>query len=294
MSYALRNSLVLVVLLIVAWSVGGYWIRVRQSARIEVLARREKDLKSELDNINSVLAIYDTTRMALDRLKARWQARRQVVPASDGASQTLAYLNGLSKLKNAAVSFNFQYEGRKDEANYSTHQYALEGDGRFRNLYTFLWQLEHGRRFYTVDHLSISREDPAASSGRGNRLSFRMVFRSFFEPESRVEEAPLSTELLAPDRLAGDPFRPLITKSIARNREGLFEADGSRLRGLAGDKAYLVDREGRMHLLKQGDRVHLGRLSKIDVERKRVEFTLNEGGILRRHTLRMEINAAKP
>jgi len=48
---------------------------------------------------------------------------------------------------------------------------------------------------------------------------------------------------------------------------------------------YLVDRSGEMHVLRRGDPVFLGRLTKIDMTRSRVEFELNRGGIWGRHTL---------
>ena len=223
-------------------------------------------------------------------------ARTQVVPASDDPAQTLSYLYGLTKQPKASVSFNFQYEGRSDETDYSANQYRLEGEGPFENLYAFLWHLENGRRFCGVEHLEIEeyRDLDARAQADRKLVKFQMVLRAYFAPQSQVEDLPSARAHARPEALAGDPFRALIALTVPENRLGLFEVAGARLRGLTAELAFLVDREGQVHLLREGDAVYLGRLARIDMDRNRVEFLLDEGGIWKRHTLQVEVPSPKP
>lgn len=296
MSYALRNTLIFVVLLVATVALGGYWVRMRQPARMEALRARETSLKVDLDNVNAVLAIYDTTLSQLEGLKARWIARTQIVPVSDDPAQTLSYLYGLTKQPKASVSFNFQYEGRSDETDYSANQYRLEGEAPFENLYAFLWRLENGRRFCGVDHLEIEayKDLDAGVQAAREWVKFRVVLQAYFAPQSQVEDLPSARAQPRPESLAGDPFRPLIAQTVPENRLGLFEVTGARLRGLTARLAFLVDRKDQVHLLREGDAVYLGRLARIDMDRNRVEFLLDEGGIWKRRTLQVEVPSPKP
>ena len=61
MSYALRNSLIIGVLLLFVVGLGFYWVGVRQTGKIEALQTQRGELEYQLEIINSVLAIYDST-----------------------------------------------------------------------------------------------------------------------------------------------------------------------------------------------------------------------------------------
>lgn len=289
MSYALRNSIILAVLLVVVSAVGVYWIWLRQDDEKKVLQERREELKGELEIINSVLAIYDAAQEQLDRYKTRWQNRGQIVPGSDDPAATLAYLYDLMELRNVSVNFDFFAKGRVDEEGHSFNMYALEGEGKFENLYGFIWHLEHGRRFHAVDHVQMDHRE-GELSGKRDWVKFKMVFRTYFEPGSRVEGLQPLEMPARPPLLAHSPFRPLITQALPRNNLGLFETDGAQLQGLGKDLAYLVDRQGQMHLLREGDRVFMGRLAKIDLEGNQVEFVLNKGGIWERLKLKVGID----
>ena len=294
MSYALRNSLVIAVLLIFVLAIGIYAVEVRLVAHIDELQSRAAQLKVDLENINAVLAIYDSTLAELNRLKTRWQARTQIVPADDDPARTLAYLYEL--LQPLAVNFDFLYKGLTEKANHNVNTYALQGEGRFEDIYTFIWQLEHGRNFHTVDQLQLQYGEPLGEkrTATWHWIDFKVVFRMYFAPDSRVEDLPPLQEGLRPDPVARNPFRPLITKTLPKNRLGLFEVDGARLRGLAHNLAYLVDNKGQMHLLREGDRVFLGEVAKIDIGRNQMEFLMNRGGIWERIALSAATDTPQP
>ena len=290
MSYSLRNSIAIGVALLVVLGLGGYWATVRQAARIETLETAEEDLMADVRRIDAVLSIYDSTSADLDRLRSRWAARTQVVPTSDTPAQSLAYLNELVARAGSAMDFGFAFKGRRDEPTYSMNLYGLEGEARFKTFYTFLWHLEHGKRFYAVDHLQVTYREPQAREARWQWVRFKLALRSYFEPESRIEDLPASSELTCPDRELHNPFRPIITQTLPENRLGLLDVERARLQGLTKELAFLTGQDGETVLLRQGDRVFMGRLSSIDMDRNRVEFVLNKGGLWERLALTVEID----
>ena len=164
----------------------------------------------------------------------------------------------------------------------------VRGDS-LSEFYAFIWYLERGHRFYTVDHLEIDYRERDVKSPHWDWVHFKMLFRAYFEPRSRIEDLPPVQTSARPLAKLRNPFRPLITATLPENRLGLFEVDGARLKGLAHNLAYLVDRTGEASVLREGDRVFLGKLSKIDIDANRVEFVLNKGGIWERLRLHVEI-----
>jgi Tfp pilus assembly protein PilO len=287
LSYALRNSIVFVILLVVVSAVGFYWVGMRGAGQVKALVESQKELRIDLDNINSALSVYDTTRAQLSRLKMRWQARSQTVPATDTPARTLTYIDQFLAAAEARVNFDFIFTERVDKEDYSYNTYALQGKGRFEDIYALVWYLEHGQRFYTADGLQLEYVEPASTrrSARWDWVSFKMIIRAYFEPESRVEDLPPLLEFRRPEHRPHNLFRPLITRSLPSNRQGLFDVEGATLSALTEEVAYVVDRKGKMQVLRKGDRVFMGRLTRIDMGRGRVEFELNRGGIWGRHTL---------
>jgi hypothetical protein len=291
-SYALRNSLFTAALLLLVIGAGIYWVGVRKVEHLKALQATYAEARAELETANSVLAIHDSTQAELDALKERWRTQDQIVPASDSPDQTLAYLDELQKLAGRRLDFDFLFKVREDDEQYSTNIYGIQGKGRFASLYAFLWYLEHGHSFYTVDRLQLTFREPDSGVQSGDWLwiQFRMVVRAYFQPESRVEDLPPLGDEPVRESLALDSFRPLITRTLPRNTDGLLVIEGAVLKGLTHDTAYMGDGEGGLHVLRKGDRIYLGWLDKIDILRNRAEFLMNRGGIWERLWLSVELS----
>lgn len=76
-----------------------------------------------------------------------------------------------------------------------------------------------------------------------------------------------------------DPFKPLILSQLPPNLEGLLNVDQAKLVALTNKSAFIIDQKGEMKEMKVGSKVYLGYLSKIDLNRGKVIFELNKGGI---------------
>ena len=295
MTYAQRNSLILGGLLAVLLLTGFYHTEIRQRDLLARLTSREARLIEELSRKAEIVSSYDAVREELDQLETRWHSERQVIPAEDSPAKTLSYLYALQAQAHAQVPFDFHYAGRKDGQGYGANRYELTGKASFEDLYTFLWQIEHGRRFYMVDHLQIVYNEPdtAVYTKDWARVDFRVSLQSAFDPESRIRDGRTPAGRGEPSPLAGNPFAPMITRSLPENRAGLPDVDHLRLVAVAHDVAFLANSrsaaQAGMRAMRAGDRVHLGRLSRIDIANNRVVFDLNKGGIFERRTLEVSM-----
>jgi hypothetical protein len=294
-SYALRNTFILIALLAVVLGCGLYWVGVHQAGKIKKLQARKAELAIELEEVSGVFSDYQSASEKLDQMKVRWGSQKQIIPPVDTPDKALSYLDGRLKRAGGKVNFDFLYKGRRDEAKYSANVYALEGEGRFQNLFSFLWYLENGSRFFTVDRLQIDQWDPGPETrgDRWNWVRFRVIFRAYFIPQSQVQGLKLTKETGRAAKLKRNLFRPLITEILPENYLGLFDVKGARLKALTHDQAFLEDSRGEIHLLKAGERIYLGRLDKIDILSNRVEFVLDKGGIWERVKLNLDSDSAK-
>ena len=84
-----------------------------------------------------------------------------------------------------------------------------------------------------------------------------------------------------------NPFIPFIYRNLPVNSEGLLEVERATLKGILPDQAFIEDYSGQVYVMKVGDKVYLGYVSKIDAENNEVVFILNKGGIIEKFTLKL-------
>ena len=280
MRYAMRNTLILGVLWILVVITGFLYERHRSKELVR-LKHQDQQATAKLGEISAYLAIYDGVKETLARLQERWQNRSRFLMTEDSPGQTFSYLNEILDFPEASITFDFTFLGRVDSTKYSQNSYALTGEGDFRNLYNFIWYIEQGQPFYAISDLEIQGDAglrPPDEDYDGDRVKFDMTLVGCFSPKSQVTENFYIQDMVAP-MPNFNSFRPLIQDVLAPNKSGLFEVEGAILRGLGYQEAFLVDRGGKFHILQEGDRVFHGFLSRVDLDRNRVEFTLDKGGI---------------
>jgi hypothetical protein len=283
-TYALRNSLILGLLLLAEIGCGYYWIEVRQTENLEELEALHSQLRDELEQIEAVMAIYDTTVSRLQAFEGRRQEQHQWLAAQDSPARTLAYLNELSERRGRRLNFDLHFQDQRQAERHIEHVYSLEGQGPFAHFFGFLHDLETGPLFYTADHVEIGMKE-------GAEVEFRMVLRAFSsgEPEPGQGDSTGPGLAAAPHNL----FRPLIARVLPSNDLGLLELDGARLTALTHEAAFLSDRGGQIHQLHPGDPVFLGSLAEIDIRQNQAVFVLNKGGIVQRRTLEVAIHTSQ-
>ena len=305
MSYALRNTLIIGVLLALVLIGGAYWIYFRLPGELAVLKEKEKERKTYLDRLNGVYDDYEIARTKLDSLEKEWRSRTKVVPPDTSPASLFAYLNRLLRLRpeglkpegsdRSDLTFDFAFQRRVSEKDYGYIVCALTGRGSFQDLYNLVWRLENERRLVKIESLKMREEQVMEEEGGKARsmLAFEITLHAYYTSKDvGAERAPITYEMST--SYAGyNPFLPLVTKVLPQKPEGLIdvrEEAAPVLLAMTSDRVYIRDKSGRETALKEGDRVYLGRLTRIYPERGQALFTLNEGGFVRRVMLSMEFS----
>jgi hypothetical protein len=286
LSYALRNSIVLIVLLVIVVGVGGYIYWVQQPAKVEELEARVEVLDREIARIPGLIADYNRLTEQLEDQRRRWETRTKDIPPVDITGETYDYFNRSIDRSGGYVKLDMIYGGVENRDRYSYNTYHLRGEAPFFVFYNFLWYLENGRRLYRINQVNlrgVETRDPVTEIPQ-LLVTFDMQLRGYF---TSVEELFTSTgrRAVRPNTLGYNPFRPLILSEIPPNIDNLIETERSELRAVLPDKAILVDHNGDVRTLRPGDEVYLGYVTKMVPEESKVEFMLNKGGIIERFEL---------
>jgi len=278
-SFAVRNTIVLAILLVLVLIFGGYWTSIRQPNKIRLIEEEIKKVDTELLNSPDLLQQYNVVQTELEALEARWSQRTKDIPAEDITSQTNAYLNGVL-FSSGRVKADVQFIGTKQEQRFGWNTYSLKGEGPFYGIYRFIWSLENGRRLFKLSKLilrqAISR-DPEYDQPYPV-VEYDIEMKAYFTPLTELSSSIAWRDTSIVD-LGHNPFWPLIRPDVPPNVEGLVEVDKAELKAIIPGKAFVSDHKGKVWELSVGDRVYMGYLSKISPEESKVEFVINRGGI---------------
>jgi len=292
MSYALRNTLIIAVLLALVLSGGLYWVRNHLPKRIEALESQKKEREEYLDQLTQIYDLYSTLQSQLDSLRRVRARREKALPSFAPPSALLAYLDRLLRTDRSGLAFTFSFQTSVDRRDYGYTTCQLVGEGPFRDLYRLLWRIEHEQPLVKVTSLRLQRTERISESRKlYGWVSFDLTLEAYYSPKYGVlrEPWPVRSGAEVPDTY--NLFYPLVLPELPPNKEGLPEVEGAQLLAVVGDQVYIKDRKGKLAVLRKGDRVYLGRLVRVDQDR--AVFLLNEGGILRRIVLQMPFSKVR-
>lgn len=290
MSYALRNTVVLAAFLAIIFTVGFYLTKVVQPGERKTLQTEMVSLDKTIAERPGLESQLKDSKQKLAEMKQRYEKRFKVIPANDTTALTYAYLNRVMN-SSGLVKFDMLYQGPTSEKQYGYNTYNLKGETSYSNLYRFIWYLEHARMLYKVEDLTLTgHEIRNDSTGQAELIiPFTMNLRAYYSTAAGVSSGLTGSDPTFNKRVAigVDFLRPLISSEPPPNVKGLVDVQRSELRAVMPDKIFIVDQKGEGHILKVGDEVYLGYLTRIVPSKNEAEFTLNEGGIIQRVDLKV-------
>ena len=290
MSYTLRNSIVLGVLLLVILGAGTYYRGFRLPKKAAVVEEEIRKFDEELQNTPNLVNQFNETNAMLEDTKKRWETRNKDIPPVDVTSQTYAYLSRLIDLS-GDVKLDMLYQGVKQSNRYGYNIYNLKGEASFDDFYTFIWYLENGRRLYKIERLAVRGVEitPKSSEEEGVPrllITYEMTVHAYFSSVPELQSS-LGERSTTPNYVSKDPFAPIISSGIPPNIRSLIEIERSDLKAVIPGKAFVLDQNNVIRTVQEGDEVYLGYVTKIDPEEGRIECTLNKGGIIEKVELRI-------
>jgi hypothetical protein len=289
MSFKLRNTIVLAAVFLLITG-GGlfYWLYMQPKQLKVTVAEIQKIEKELVDFPQTVSQVEDLTNRLADT-KRRYDSRSKEIPPFDITSQTYAYMSkgideaGFSN-DNEFVRFNMIYDGSKNFGAYGYNIYRLtDGQAAFENLYKFIFYLENGSRLYKVAWITLNSEEDVNVETKDTRkyLTFSMELHAYFTGIKELNTS-LAAKSLTFAQSPFDPFDPIILGKISGDAPaGEMDPKDMDLKAILPGKAFVMY-QGELTVLHLGDKVWRGFVSRISPKEGKVEFTLNEGGIVRK------------
>lgn len=285
MSYTLRNTIVLGSILLIILAGGIYFSMFRLPGKLNAIEASIKKIDAELQNTPDLLNQVNVLTTQLENNERQWATRVKAIPPRDVTAETYDYLIRTIDLS-GQVRMDMLYNGVKTADKYGFGIYDLKGNTTFEDFFRFLWFIENGTNLYRIRSLDIRQVWTKSEEAREPVLlvSYSMIIEAYYSSIPELSTATGPREL-QPVRLALNPFFPEILPEIPPNTRDLVEIKRSILKGVIAGRAYVQDHEKRIRELGEGDEIYLGYISKIEPERGRIEYVLNEGGIIDRGEL---------
>ena len=279
MSYKLRNSIALGILLFLIVSVGTYIRAFNQPRKAKAIETEIKKIDEELQNTPNLVNEFNDLSATLTDTQKRWEARNKDIPPVDITSQSYAYFSHLIDLS-GPIKLDMLYTGLQSKGNYGYNVYSLKGEAPFDNFYRFIWYLENDRKLYKISSMNMKGLEVAGNDKEDAQVlvTFDMQVHAYFSLGDRV---------LTPNTLAVDPFAPVISAGVPPNMQGLVEIERSTLKAVIPGKAFVEDQTNMIRTLHEGDEVYLGYVTRLDAETGKIECTLNKGGIIEKVELKI-------
>lgn len=283
MSFKTRNTIVLGIVFLLITGAGLFYYLYLQPKQLEQSMKDIRQMEQELKQMPTLIAEERTLSKAYQETKRRYESRSKEIPTSDMSSQTYAYMSrGIDEAGD--IKFNMRFTGSQDRDLYGINTYELyEGKATFSELYKFVYYLENGRRLYKISSINIDQREGIDEETKGTKrwVTFTMQLQAFYS-KIDVLASSLAARALPIPTLAHNPFDPLIYQIISNEPpEGEINVDALDIKAVLPGKAFALF-GSELIVLHLGDRVWRGSVTKINPAESLVEFTLDEGGVIRR------------
>ena len=295
MSFKIRNTIVLAVVFVIITGGGMfYWMYMQPKqlkAAVKEIARIEKEL---VDLPQTLTAVEDLTNQLADT-KRRYDSRSKEIPAFDISSQTYAYISkgmdeaGVTAENEFVKIGTLTFEGTRNFGSIGYNVYQLtDGEAVFENLYKFVYYLENGSRLYKIAWINLENKEAVNPETKETRkyIVFNMELHAYFTNIKELNSS-LAAKSLTFTQSPFDPFEPIILGAIASEAPtGELDVNKFDVKAILPGKA-IVMYNGDLMVMHLGDKVWRGFVSRISPGENKVEFTLNEGGIVKKVTKTM-------
>ena len=227
MSYKIRNSIALGILLFLILAVGTYIRAFNLPRKIKQIQTTIKKIDDELQNTPNLVNQFNDLSMTLNDTQKRWSARNKIIPASDVTSQSYTYFSHLIDLS-GPIRLDVAYTGNQNKGNYGFNTYSLKGEATFDNFYRFLWYLENDRRLYKISTMTLRGVEVAPTDKKAGEVlvTFDMSVQAYYSSVTELSSSLIERDL-NPNPLYVDPFTPGISSGIPPNLRALVEIERS-------------------------------------------------------------------
>ncbi len=289
MSYIIRNSVALGVVLVIILAVGVFVTTFQLPKKSKSLEVEIKKIELDLQNTPDLANNYNVAVAQLEESKKRWETRNKDVPSKDITGETYGYFNRIIDVS-GEVKMDMSFVGPRDFGRYGYDVYSLKGESSFDNLFKFIWNTENGRRLFKISNLDLrGYESKSKETGETKILTlFDMELQAFYSTIPELNTAPAQRDV-PQVTLTSNPFFPLIFREIPPPQADEIEIERSILNAVIPGKAFIIDQKQKSRTLEVGDKIYLGYVTRIIPDLGKVECLLNKGGVAERYELTIRV-----
>ncbi len=288
MSFAVRNTIALVIILLILGGAGWGWLKLTYGDTLEKLEETLIKREARLDELEIILADYDYMKESLDQIMRRQKYYPKVLLPDETVHETYRYLESIAS-RRASFDYEYKLSGISEEGDVLFANYQLKGQGSYRNINKFVHYLENSKPLYKIESLNLSR--PAGSQSASGNIDVTLKFKGIFSVGENLENLEDEDMYVLKDAVYStryNPFKPFVLNILPPNTENLLVVERARVIAILKGLAYIQHQQGDMLTMRVGDRVYLGILEKIDLKKGEVVFAMNRGGIFDRVILKLE------
>jgi len=288
MSSKVKNTIIIVIILIGIVLGGGFYNFVYQKGKISEKQKKIKDLKLyQLDTeaLNQQLVFLKKRVAELDSVLAN---RKYNIPYNFSQAGFFDFVNQVSFNFSPYSYVNIEFNEIEPSTNYNIYHYSLSGTAEFNDLVKLVYAIEESKQLKKISDLDLTNNVKVEPDGTPHYLvNFKFKTNVYYSSDDRFYVKDFHENPIIPNP-AYDFFIPLIRNEIPPNKDKLLDVQSAHLLALIPDGAFLADASGNTYLLWEGDQVYLGYLTNINYQNNEVNFVLNKGGIIENISLQLE------
>lgn len=281
MSYGLRNTLILLVVLALCVGAGWSYIYFIQEPEIEQLETQVEETRQELREKQEIANQYPILLNQHEEATEYINNFDKALYASSDEDYVFDFLNKINR-GSSYTDFTFSFSDSTAEGQYGTMTVQVTGTGRYHNFMNFIRQIELNKPLNKISDVRVNPINELESYGEVN---FNFTINSFYDRAKILDQPDMTiTNNLRPS--FHNPFYPLV-RSVKANEDNQINVEQSTLLAVSSDKIFVLGQDGVMQKLSRGDKVYLGTLNAMNVDQGSATFVLNKGGIIERVTLQV-------
>lgn len=307
MSYAIRNTLILLATIIVLFAGGWAFIRyfyedpiIQQKAEIE---QKQADLAIYQEKTGRYVSLEEQLRT----VRFQYENHTKQFFSNNNVAVMFDYLRTINQ-GSAQTSLNFTLVDSVLQDQYGIIRVKLSGGGTYDAFYNFMSILEQSRPMTKITDMRISAQSDNSGT---DFILYESTVNFYFNRATSIVNPALLINFDTP-RAIHNPFNPLVRFEPSRgsspepivtenstqqqantpppNSEGLPDVNRSRLVGLVRSGVYLEDQQRQIVYIPIGGRVYLGSLDEISLSRKTATFRITRGNSTEFVTLQISEN----
>lgn len=278
MSYGIRNTIILLTVLLLFVGSGWGYIYFFQQPEIEDLEQEVDQKQSELQNKQQIADRYPTVLNQFEQANSYLEDFDKSLYPDNNEDRVYHFLNTINN-GSAYTDFTFSFQDSTTNERHGVMSMQVTGEGYYRNVNNFIRRIELSSPLNKIEGIQINPINQLEDYGRVN---YTFTLKSLYDRQAGFE----NTSMAVTNDILGsvyNPFFPLI-RAVEENTENLINVEASSLIAVSSNRVFMLDQSGMLQKISPGDDVYLGKLRSINVNQGTANFVLNKGGIIEQIT----------